>query len=90
MDYIDVDKRGRCSLGKHSGGHDRFRVIPHEDGSLLLVPVAQLDELEQELIRRPEALKELEESIRQMQDGQVRKLGSVAEERARFGLDAGG
>lgn len=87
MDYIDVDKRGRCSLGKHSQGHDRFRVIPNDDGSLLLVPVKQLDELEMEFVRRPELRAELEKSIAQAEAGMVRTMGTVEEELARFGLN---
>lgn len=74
----EVDAKGRITLGP-AYANRRMRIVPQEDGDLLLEPVVSIHEREAWLFENPEALALVQEGIRQSKKSKGKYLGSFAE-----------
>ena len=82
---VEVDSRGRVSLGKAGAQPGRrYRVEQRIDGVLLLIPVVSIPEREMIVWRDPELASEIREALAEADRGETVDLGSFAEH------DAGG
>lgn len=56
---VELDARGRASLGKIAGSHTRFIARAEEGGVLILEPAVLMTEAQLRLERRPELAAQL-------------------------------
>lgn len=75
----EVDAKGRITLGP-AYANRRMRIVPQEDGDLLLEPIVSIHEREAWLFENPEALAQVQEGIRQSKKSKGKNLGSFAEQ----------
>ncbi len=74
---VEVDSRGRVSLGKAGAEPGRrYRVEQRVDGVLLLIPVVSIPEREMTIWRNPELAAEIRQGLVQADSGQTVDLGS--------------
>ncbi len=77
---VEVDSRGRVSLGKAGAQPGRrYRVEQRIDGVLLLIPVVSIPEREMLVWRNPELAAEIREALVQAEHGETVDLGSFAQ-----------
>lgn len=72
---VEVDARGRISIGKLARGRDRFRVTVLDDGELLLTPVVSVSERELALLANPERAERLRQAIAHAEAGELKSFG---------------
>ncbi|MHB8681782.1 MAG: hypothetical protein ACYDA2_06780 [Acidimicrobiales bacterium] len=84
---VEVDSRGRVSIGKLARGRNRFRVTVLEDGDILLTPVVSVSERELAFLSDPEAVAAVRRGIEQSKAGDVKvfPVGHFAELAAQYG-----
>src|SRR5215831_6057986 len=74
---VEVDSRGRISLGKAGAQPGRrYRVEQRVDGVLLLIPVVSIPEREMIVWRNPEVASEIREALDEANRGDTVDLGS--------------
>jgi len=74
---VEVDSRGRVSLGKAGAEPGRrYRVEQRIDGVLLLIPVVSIPEREMIVWRNPELASEIREALDEANRGDTVDLGS--------------
>jgi hypothetical protein len=77
---VEVDSRGRISLGKVGAEPGRrYRVEHNVDGVLLLIPVVSIPEREMIVWRQPELAAAIREGLMEAERGDTADLGSFAE-----------
>jgi len=77
---VEVDSRGRVSLGKAGAKPGRrYRVEQRVDGVLLLIPVVSIPEREMIVWRNPELASEIRDALAESERGETADLGSFAE-----------
>jgi hypothetical protein len=77
---VEVDSRGRVSLGRAGAEPGRrYRVEHNVDGVLLLIPVVSIPEREMIVWRSPELAAAIREGITEAADGGTVDLGSFAQ-----------
>jgi len=77
---VEVDSRGRVSLGRAGAEPGRrYRVEHNVDGVLLLIPVVSIPEREMIVWRNPELAAAVREGIEESERGETVDLGSFAE-----------
>jgi hypothetical protein len=77
---VEVDSRGRVSLGRVGAEPGRrYRVEHNVDGVLLLIPVVSIPEREMIVWRNPELAATIREGIAEAADGSTVDLGSFAQ-----------
>ncbi len=76
---VEVDSRGRVSLGKAGAEPGRrYRVEQRIDGVLLLIPVVSIPEREMVVWRTPALASEIREALTEAEHGRTVDLGSFA------------
>ncbi|HEX9033139.1 MAG TPA: hypothetical protein VF834_14965 [Streptosporangiaceae bacterium] len=74
---VEVDSRGRVSLGKAGAEPGRrYRVEQRIDGVLLLIPVVSIPEREMIVWRNPVLAAEIRAALAEAEDGKTVDLGS--------------
>ncbi len=74
---VEVDSRGRVSLGKAGAEPGRrYRVEQRVDGVLLLIPVVSIPEREMVVWRNPELAAEIRQGLTEAEEGRTADLGS--------------
>jgi hypothetical protein len=74
---VEVDSRGRVSLGKAGAEPGRrYRVEQRVDGVLLLIPVVSIPEREMIVWRNPELAAEIRQGLLEAEEGRTADLGS--------------
>src|SRR5580698_5936568 len=74
---VEVDSRGRVSLGKAGAEPGRrYRVEQRVDGVLLLIPVVSIPEREMIVWRNPELASEIRQGLMEAEHGTTVDLGS--------------
>lgn len=74
---VEVDSRGRISLGKAGAEPGRrYRVDQRVDGVLLLIPVVSIPEREMIVWRNPELAAEIRQGLTEAEEGRTVDLGS--------------
>ena len=74
---VEVDSRGRISLGKAGAEPGRrYRVDQRVDGVLLLIPVVSIPEREMIVWRNPELAGEIRQGLTEAEEGRTVDLGS--------------
>jgi hypothetical protein len=74
---VEVDSRGRVSLGKAGAEPGRrYRVEQRIDGVLLLIPVVSIPEREMIVWRNPQLASEIHEALDEAERGETVDLGS--------------
>ena len=68
---IDVDSRGRVSLGKLRGDNKRYQARALEDGEIVLTPVVSVSSREMAMLRNPTMSRRLRTAIHQAETGKV-------------------
>lgn len=68
---VEVDTRGRVSIGKLAKGRTRYRLTELEDGELLLTPVVSISERELALLRNPAQAHRLRGAIEEAEAGKL-------------------
>jgi hypothetical protein len=77
---VEVDGRGRISLGKVGAEPGRrYRVEHNVDGVLLLIPVVSIPEREMIVWRQPEIASAVRDGLLEAERGDTVDLGSFAE-----------
>ena len=77
---VEVDSRGRVSLGRVGAEPGRrYRVEHNIDGVLLLIPVVSIPEREMIVWRDPELARAIREGLAEAERGETENLGSFAE-----------
>ena len=77
---VEVDSRGRVSLGKAGAQPGRrYRVEQRVDGVLILVPVVSIPEREMIVWRNPELAEEIREALNEAERGETEDLASFAQ-----------
>jgi len=77
---VEVDSRGRVSLGKAGAEPGRrYRVEQRVDGVLLLIPVVSIPEREMIVWRNPELASEIRDALAEAKRGATVDLGSFAQ-----------
>jgi hypothetical protein len=77
---VEVDSRGRVSLGKAGAEPGRrYRVEQRVDGVLLLIPVVSIPEREMIVWRNPELAAEIREALEESEHGTTADLGSFSQ-----------
>jgi hypothetical protein len=77
---VEVDSRGRISLGKVGAEPGRrYRVEHNVDGVLLLIPVVSIPEREMIVWHEPELARAIREGLDEAKRGETADLGSFAE-----------
>lgn len=69
---LEVDARGRVTLGKLRGDAQRFAATKMDDGEILLVPVVSISARELALLKNPATSRRLRSGIAQAKAGKVR------------------
>jgi hypothetical protein len=73
---VEVDSRGRISLGRIAGTrHARYRVTRLDGGELVLTPVVSISERELALLSNPDAAEKLRRAIKQAETGEIVGFG---------------
>ena len=72
---VEIDGRGRISVGRLARGRDRFRVTQLEDGELLLTPVVSVSERELAFLRNPSAVATVRGAIAHAEAGELKSFG---------------
>ena len=76
---VEVDSRGRVSLGRVGAEPGRrYRVEHNVDGVLLLIPVVSIPEREMIVWRDPELARAVREGLAEAERGDTADLGSFA------------
>jgi hypothetical protein len=76
---VEVDSRGRVSLGRVGAEPGRrYRVEHNIDGVLLLIPVVSIPEREMIVWRDPELAGAIREGLAEAERGDTADLGSFA------------
>lgn len=74
---VEVDSRGRVSLGKAGAEPGRrYRVEQRIDGVLLLIPVVSIPEREMIVWRNPALASQIRDALAEAERGQTVDLGS--------------
>ena len=74
-----MDARKRISLAKLLPNYDVSSFRAYTDGDkIILEPMAEIPARELWLYKNPEALKDVQEGLKQSKEGKVRKRGSFA------------
>ncbi len=68
---VDVDSRGRVSLGKMRGEVKRYQVRALEDGEIILTPVVSVSARELAMLPNPAMSRRLRSAIRPAAAGKV-------------------
>src|SRR6185437_16257913 len=77
---VEVDSRGRVSLGKAGAEPGRrYRVEQRVDGVLLLIPVVSIPEREMVVWRNPELAADIRQGLMEAEQGRTTDLGSFAQ-----------
>jgi hypothetical protein len=77
---VEVDSRGRVSLGKAGAQPGRrYRVEQRVDGVLLLIPVVSFPEREMVVWRHPELASQIREALDEAERGETVDLGSFSQ-----------
>ena len=77
---VEVDSRGRVSLGRVGAEPGRrYRVEHNIDGVLLLIPVVSIPEREMIVWRDPDLARAIREGVAEAERGETTDLGSFAE-----------
>ena len=77
---VEVDSRGRVSLGKAGAEPGRrYRVEQRIDGVLLLIPVVSIPEREMVVWRNPELAADIRQGLMEAEQGRTTDLGSFAQ-----------
>lgn len=74
---VDVDERGRLSLGKECKG--RYRVLKNSAGQILLDPITELSHSELRILADAAKKESIEKAIQQAKSGQIHDLGSFSQ-----------
>jgi hypothetical protein len=68
---LDVDARGRVSLGKLRQENTRYRATALDDGEIVLTPVVSVSAREMAMLRNPAVSRRLRTAIHQAEAGKV-------------------
>ena len=71
---IEVDSRGRVTLGRLAGEHKRFLVSADQDGTILLRPAVVRSAIEDRMLRDPEIVKSVRDGLASVHRIRDRKL----------------
>lgn len=75
-----LDARKRISLAKLLPDYDVSSIRAYTEGNkIILEPMAEIPAHELWLYKNPQALKDVQEGLRQSKEGKVRKRGSFAQ-----------
>ncbi|MCZ7648141.1 MAG: hypothetical protein M5U26_23260 [Planctomycetota bacterium] len=75
MKLIQVDKKGRASLGRPPKGVIGYDRQDRPDGSILLVPIVGVPAHEVWVLRNREVLESIDRGMKQAQSGKLKDLG---------------
>jgi hypothetical protein len=77
---VEVDSRGRVSLGRAGAAPGRrYRVEHNVDGVILLIPVVSIPEREMIVWHNPDLAAEIREGLAEAERGETVDLGSFQE-----------
>ena len=75
---IRPDAKGRITLGELAKGVSSYRVRQNDDGSVLLMPFAEIPAREAWLFKNEGALQSVKRGLQQSARGETKSLGSFA------------
>lgn len=75
---VRPDAKGRITLGALAKGVSSFKIVPQENGALLLEPYAEIPAREKWLFENKEALAQVQQGLKEAREGELHDLGDFS------------
>lgn len=74
IDTRTIDSRNRLTIGELAYGFNRVKIYKNDSGEILLKPVAEIPVSELWLFKNKEALKNIQNGLRDLSEGKLIKM----------------